>query len=53
MNTEHNGRKKRRVFLLPVATALPVIAVLTFIMIRYGPTVRKLIGIMIKLAVTE
>ena len=53
MSTERKKRNKRLVFLLPAVMALPAVAAMVFLMIRFGPTVQKLIGIMIKLAVTE
>jgi hypothetical protein len=53
VNTETGKRRNGRIFLLPVLMALPVATALTVLMIRFGPTIRKVIGIMIKLAVTE
>ena len=48
------SRKKNRgfVLLLPVVTALPVIAALTYATLRYGNVIHKLISIVIKMAVT-
>ena len=37
--------------LLPFLTALPVIAGMTFLVLRFGPTIHKLINIVIKMAV--
>ena len=52
MSTETRRRKKGGIFLLPFLTALPMIAVLAFLAFRFGPTIRKLISILIKMAVT-
>lgn len=38
--------------LLPVVTALPVIAALTYMTLRFGNVIHKLISIVIKMAVT-
>ena len=53
MSTERKTKKKGLVFLLPAVMALPAVAAMVFLMSHLGPTVQKLIGIMIKLAVTE
>ena len=37
--------------LLPVLTAAPIIAAFMYLAIRFGPTVRKLMKILIKMAV--
>lgn len=51
MSTETQPRGKLRVFWLPVLTAIPVIAAVLFLALRYGPTLLKLLGILIKMAV--
>ena len=51
MNTER--RKKTRGFvLLPLVTALPVAAAMTWMALRYGNLIHKLISIVVKMAVT-
>lgn len=51
MSTEPQPRGKLRVFWLPVLAAIPVIAGVLFLALRYGPTLLKLLGILIKMAV--
>ena len=47
----HTGRKAG-VFLLPFLAAAPIIAALMFAVLQFGPTILKLIHILIKMAVT-
>ena len=51
MSTDNRMRGKLRIFWLPVLTAIPIIAGALFLVLRYGPTVRKLLGILIKMVV--
>ena len=51
VSTKTRTARKTGVLLLPVVTAAPMIAVFVFLMIRFGPTVRKLLNILIKMAV--
>lgn len=51
MSTEKQSRKSLFILLLPLVTALPAIAALTFLALRYGHTIHKLINIVIKMAV--
>ncbi len=37
--------------MLPLITAAPIIAAFAYMTIRFGPTVRKLVSILIKMAV--
>lgn len=37
--------------LLPILTAAPLIAAFAYLMVRFGPTIRKLLNILIKMAV--
>ena len=52
VSTKTHIARKTGVFLLPVLTAAPIVAALVYLMIRFGPTVRKLLNILIKMAVT-
>ena len=52
MSTEKHIARKTGVLLLPVLTAAPIIAALAFAIIRFGPTIRKLLNILIKMVVT-
>lgn len=52
MSTEKRIARKAGVLLLPVLTAAPMIAALVYLMTRFGPTIRKLLNILIKMAVT-
>ena len=52
MSTERRTGRKAGVFLLPVLTAAPIIAMMLFLAFRYGPTIRKLLNVMIKMAVS-
>jgi len=51
VSTENRTRGKLRIFWLPVLTAVPIIAGALFLAFRYGPTIRKLLGILIKMVV--
>ncbi len=51
MNTETRSGKRLRIFWLPVLTAVPIIAGALFLALRYGPAIRKLLGILIKMVV--
>ena len=51
MSIEKRNRKGLFVLLLPLVTALPTIAALAILSLRYGHTVHKLISIAIKMAV--
>ena len=50
MSTEKG--KKKGIFFLPVLLALPLAAALVYFAIRFGPTARKLISVLIKLVVS-
>lgn len=52
MSTEKEKKRGTLVYLMPLAAALPLTGLLAWAMIRYSPVIRKLIGILIKLAVT-
>ena len=43
--------RKTGVLLLPVLTAAPIVAAFVYLMIHFGPTIRKLLNILIKMAV--
>ena len=51
VSTKTRIARKTGVMLLPVLTAAPIIAAFVFLMIRFGPTLRKLLNILIKMAV--
>ena len=51
MSTKTRIARKTGVMLLPVLTAAPIIAAFMYLAIRFGPTVRKLLNILIKMAV--
>lgn len=51
MSTEKGKKQGAGIYLLPVLAALPLTGLLAFALIRFGPVIRKLIGIVIKLAV--
>jgi len=51
VSTKRGTIRKAGVLMLPILTAAPLIAALAFLMIRFGPTIRKLINILIKMAV--
>lgn len=51
MSTETRPRRKLRIFWLPVLTSIPMIAGALFLAFRYGPVIRKLLGILIKMVV--
>ena len=51
MSTETRSGKRMRIFWLPVLTAAPLIAGALFLALRYGPVIRKLLGILIKMVV--
>ncbi len=51
MNTETRSGKRLRIFWLPVLTSIPMIAGALFLAFRYGPVIRKLLGILIKMVV--
>ena len=52
VSTKSRIRKRVGLFLLPILTAAPIIAGMLFAVYRFGPTVRKLLNVMIKLVVT-
>ena len=52
VSTEKGKKQGAGIYLLPVLAALPLTGLLAFALIRFGPVIRKLIGIVIKLAVT-
>lgn len=49
--TKMNGRSGRVHWLLPLAYALPFVAVLAYAVATWGPKVRDLISIVVKMAV--
>jgi len=51
VSTEKNTGKKSRIFFLPILMAAPLCAVLSFAIVRYGPIIKKIISIAIKLVV--
>ena len=51
MSIKTRTARKTGVLLLPVLTAAPIIALFVYVVIRFGPTVRKLLNILIKMAV--
>lgn len=51
MSTKNSAARKTGVFLLPLLTAAPMIALMIYLMARFGPTVQKLLNILIKMAV--
>ena len=53
MSIKKETVRKAGVFLLPVLTAAPLIAAFIGLASRFGPTVRKLLNILIKMAVTS
>ena len=52
MSTEQNRGKRKRILLLPLLTAAPIILAMLFAYFRWGPVIRKLISILIKVVVT-
>ncbi len=52
VSTESRRGKGIGIYLLPLLMALPFVGVLILGALRFGPTVMKIIGIMIKLVVT-
>ena len=52
MNTERRKKIRGFVLLLPLVTALPVAAAMTWMALRYGNLIHKLISIVVKMAVT-
>ncbi|MBO4470653.1 MAG: hypothetical protein J5841_02770 [Clostridia bacterium] len=52
MSTE-TKKKRERVWFLPLVLALPFLAVIAAIAVRFGPTVIKLISVAIKAAVVS
>ena len=52
VSTERHTARKTGILLLPVLTAAPMIAAIVYLMTRFGPTIRKLLNILIKMAVT-
>ena len=53
MSTEKHTVRKAGVLFLPVVMAAPIIAALVFLIARFGPTIRKLLNILIKMAVAS
>ena len=51
VSTKSRTARKAGVLLLPVLTAAPIVALFVYMMIRFGPTIRKLLNILIKMAV--
>lgn len=51
VSTKKGIARKTGVLLLPVLTAAPMIAAFIYLFIRFSPTVRKLLNILIKMAV--
>ena len=51
MSTEKKNGKRAGIFLLPLITALPLCAVFTLAFARFGPLLRKVVSILIKLVV--
>ena len=51
MSTKSRTARKAGVLLLPVLTAAPIVALFVYMMIRFGPTILKLLNILIKMAV--
>ena len=51
MSTKTRAVRKTGVILLPLLTAAPMIAALIYLISRFGPTIRKLLNILIKMAV--
>ena len=52
VSTNRHILRKTGIVLLPVLTAAPIIAAIAFVLLRFGPTIRKLMNILIKMAVT-
>lgn len=53
VNTKKGAARKAGIFLLPVLTAAPLIAAFIWLASRFGPTIHKLLNILIKMAVTS
>ena len=51
VSTETRPRRRLRIVWLPVLTSIPMIAGALFLAFRYGPVIRKLLGILIKMVV--
>ncbi|MER2182128.1 MAG: hypothetical protein ABTA22_01250 [Clostridia bacterium] len=51
MSTENKKRSGISLWLLPIATAAPILAAAAFGVIRFGPKIHKLLNILIKLVV--
>jgi len=51
VSTETHPHRRLRIFWLPVLTSVPMIAGALFLAFRYGPVIRKLLGILIKMVV--
>ncbi len=51
MNTKAKVKKGRGIYALPFLAALPMILAMAFAVLRFWPSLRKLISIMMKLVV--
>jgi hypothetical protein len=52
VNTEHKSRGKKK-WLQPLWLALPFLAVIAFAALRFGPTILRVISVLIKGAVVS
>ena len=51
MSTKSGKKPGARLYLLPLAAALPVIAAAALVIARFGPKIHKLLSILIKVVV--